>query len=309
MARYLLAASVAAIVVFASAETTSAQCPLPEPPGNIVLRMPEYMFPTPMPPSAAPCSGASIRRPYTGPRITTSSEGRTRSASFGQVIFAVPGYHYPYGYPYRTPYRLGYPYAHNYMPSIEDETEQSEKTWALQARSHKSSSQATKKCHDQIAAGNELFAEGQYGAAGRKYRAAARLSPELAEPQFLHALALLAQENNGGAVRAFRRGLQLRTPLSDLSFTLERLAGAEAASAISESIVARMEAKPQDAILMAARGMQLYFSGERARAGLYLTQAAQLGTLDEHLVRALLPFEEPVAAAAPRTGPLEKVGF
>ncbi|MEX2111692.1 MAG: tetratricopeptide repeat protein [Pirellulales bacterium] len=144
------------------------------------------------------------------------------------------------------------------------------------------------RCEKAIMQGDALFAQRKYLPAVERYRAASRVAPTLAKPHMRAGLALVAQGNFEGAVRAFRRGLELQGTAGDDRVALREICGAGPLAETDRTLANRLQATPLNGNLLASMGMQLYFSGQHDRAAPYLMQAAGLGVLDADQVEAFL---------------------
>ena len=91
---------------------------------------------------------------------------------------------------------------------------------------------------------------------------------------FAQGSALIAQGQYDGAVKAFRRGLRIRGDWSASPFRLDQLYGDDVIAKTShlENLAKAVEANPLDAELLTALGIQLYFDGQRERAGVFLAR-------------------------------------
>lgn len=144
----------------------------------------------------------------------------------------------------------------------------------------KLSPQAAEKIERLIAAGDEQFARQKYAAASQRYQSAAQISRTSAEAHFRHGFALIAQGSYRQASAAFRHGLVLQSDWSQSPFQLAQLYAPGALEKVNARLDSKLVDNPVDGPLLAAIGMQRYFSGNRERAAIYLAQAGQLGALD-----------------------------
>ncbi len=159
-----------------------------------------------------------------------------------------------------------------------------------------------------IAAGDADFTARKFPTAAERYRSATRVSPELAEPHFRQGFALVAQGSYAAAVRAFRRGLELRIHQTDGSFSLEDVCGAGLLAETNDRLEKAIARSPLDPDLLMCMGMQLLYDEQHDRAEVYLTQAAELGAMDGEDVAQLLP-QRPVAPQKAAGKLITKVGF
>lgn len=164
-----------------------------------------------------------------------------------------------------------------------------------------SSASARASAGKAIADGDASFARHKYAAAAARYRTAIKSAPDWAEPHFRHAFALVALGDDKHAVTAFRNGLKLRGDWSESPFRLASIDPNGALDKVKRRLTDRLAADPLDAYALLAIGMQTYFSGERERSAIYLSQAASLNVIEAPLLDAFLePLE---AAAGPETRP------
>jgi hypothetical protein len=155
-----------------------------------------------------------------------------------------------------------------------------------------------------IGFGDTNFGNQKYLTAVERYKTAARLAPDLADPYLRqgHALVALGQYEN--AVKAFRRGLRIQGDWADSPFRLDRLYAQEPLAKIShiERLAKAVEDNPLDSDLLIALGMQMYFDGQHERAGVFFARAAQLGGNDDRLLDGFLPKPAPAGAPQPAAG-------
>ena len=152
-----------------------------------------------------------------------------------------------------------------------------------------------------MAYGDTNFAKQNYLAAVERYKTAAQMAPDLAEPYFRQAFALIAQGQYESAAKAFRRGLKIRSDWSGSPLRLDQLYGADklAKNAHLENLAKAVEANPLDSELLIALGMQLFFNGEAQRSEVFFARAAQLGANDDRLLDRFLPQPGPAGAGKP----------
>jgi tetratricopeptide (TPR) repeat protein len=145
------------------------------------------------------------------------------------------------------------------------------------------------KAEKLIAAGDEAFGKQKYSSAVEQYKSAARLAPEAAEPCMREGFALVAAKRYVAAVKAFRRGLAIRPDWTDSPLRLDQLYAEDAMAKTNQALTKALELKPADADLLVAQGMQLYFDGQRDRAGTFFARAAGLGANRDRLLDDFLP--------------------
>ena len=92
--------------------------------------------------------------------------------------------------------------------------------------------------------------------------------------------------------RAFRRGLALRSDWIASPLRLEQLCADGAMDKVTKDLTKAAEARPSDPDVALALAMQLFFSSQRDRAGIYFNRVAMFGGNDEHLLDSFLPQPE-----------------
>lgn len=155
-----------------------------------------------------------------------------------------------------------------------------------------------------IGFGDANFAHQKYLAAIERYKIAMRLAPDLAESFLRQGHALVALGQYESAVRAFKRGLRIRSDWTGTPVRLDQLYGQDQLAKTShlENLAKAVEANPLDATLLWALGMQLFFNGEPERASVFFARVAQLGGNDEGLLNDFLPKPAPAGAPQPAGG-------
>jgi len=146
--------------------------------------------------------------------------------------------------------------------------------------------------------GDVYFGKQKYLSAVERYKTAAQQAPDLAEPYFRQACALVALGQYEGATKAFRRGLHVRSDWADAPFRLDQVYVADkiAKTTHQENLAKAVEANPLDANLLVALGMHLFLDGQRDRADVFFGRAAQLGGNEDKLLDAFLPKPAPAGA-------------
>jgi hypothetical protein len=154
-----------------------------------------------------------------------------------------------------------------------------------------------------ISYGDALFAKQNYLGASARYRTAAGVAADMAEPSMRQGFALVALGSYESAAKAFRRALAIRPDWSASPFRLQDLYGAGALSKTAhlEGLAAAVEANPFDSELITVLAIELYFDGQRERAELFFVRAAQLGANDDRLLAAFVP--RPAPPADPKQAP------
>ncbi|MGD9722429.1 MAG: hypothetical protein AB7O59_13070 [Pirellulales bacterium] len=148
--------------------------------------------------------------------------------------------------------------------------------------------------------GDTHFSKQSYLAAAERYKKAAQMAPDLAEPYLRQAFAFVAMGNYESAAKALRRALAVRSDWNDSPFRLEQLYGAQkiAKTAHLENLAKAVEDNPLDAQLLTLLGMQMFFDGQAQRSEVFFTRAAQLGGNSDKLLDHFLP--PPAPAGVPR---------
>lgn len=162
-----------------------------------------------------------------------------------------------------------------------------------------------------IALGDAYFGKQQYFAAVDRYRSAAQFAPDLAEPFFRQGYALVALGQYEKSVKAFRRGLKIRSDWNGSPFRLDQLYGDGQIAKTShlENLAKAIEANPLDSNLLLALGMQLFFDGQRDRAIVFLTRVAQLGGNKDQSLNDFLVKPGPADAHAAQPAGEAKIVF
>jgi hypothetical protein len=150
--------------------------------------------------------------------------------------------------------------------------------------------------------GDGNFGKQKYLPAVERYKTAAQMAPDLAEPYFRQGYALVALGQYENAAKAFRRGLKIRSDWTGSPFRLDQIYGDGrlAKTQHLENLAKAVEANPLDANLLLTLGIQLFFDGQRARASVFFARAAQLGGNEDRLLNDFLPKPAPTGAAEQR---------
>jgi tetratricopeptide (TPR) repeat protein len=238
------------------------------------------------------------------------SSARGMSPYSMNMPFYAPGYanYYPSYYPnnyypnyYPSPnYSLNsYSLSGDY-PSQRGQSEQLNPATSAKAESklRVSDPKSKAKAEKLLAAGDEAFGKQKYSSAVEQYQSAAKLAPDLAEPKLRQGLALVAQKRYPAAIKAFRRGLEIRRDWTDSPLRLDQLYAEGALAKVNQTLTKAVEAKPANSDLLVALGMQLFFDGQRDRAGTYFARAAGLGANRDRLFDDFMP--NPALAEASR---------
>jgi hypothetical protein len=144
--------------------------------------------------------------------------------------------------------------------------------------------------------GKEAFERGEYGRAAERFRQAADLAPNNAEPLLLLAQAHIALGNYRRAFDTIQTGLRLdpdwpKQPFKPIDLYGDNVADyAEHTQAIDDLLTAM----PNDPVMLFLAGYQLWFDGRRDEAKLLLQRAAPSlpdPTLVDQFLQALPPAE------------------
>jgi hypothetical protein len=146
--------------------------------------------------------------------------------------------------------------------------------------------------------GDMNFGKQKYLPAVERYKTAAQIAPDVAEVYFRQAYALVALGKYGEAVKAFRRGLGIRSQWHDSTFRLNQLYGDGQVAKIShlENLAKVVETNPLDADLLVVLGIELFFDGQHERSELFFARAAQLGANEDRLLDDFIPQPRPAGA-------------
>jgi hypothetical protein len=147
--------------------------------------------------------------------------------------------------------------------------------------------------------GDGNFGKQKYLPAVERYKTAAQMAPDLAEPYFRQGYALVALGQYENAAKTFRRGLKIRSDWTDSPFRLDQIYGGArlAKTQHLENLAKAVEANPLDVNLLLTLGMQLFFDGQRDRASVFFARAAQLGGNEDRLLNDFLPRPAPAGEA------------
>jgi tetratricopeptide (TPR) repeat protein len=162
-----------------------------------------------------------------------------------------------------------------------------------------------RKADQQIATGDMLFREQKFHAALQRYKEAARLAPDMAEPYWRQGHALIATANFELAGGAFKRALALDPATNRDGFTLDKLYGPAtiAKTGHFEDLAAWAldhAASSEPYFLM---GVTLHYDGQTDRASKFFARAAEMaGAAGSHLA-AFAP-----ATSAPERALVENAG-
>lgn len=156
-----------------------------------------------------------------------------------------------------------------------------------------------------IGYGDTNFANQKYHAASERYRTAAEIAPDLPESFLRQGFAAVAMGQYDTALKSFRRALKVRGDWTDSAFRLNQLYEDDQISKTAhlENLAKAVEANPLDAGLLTTLGIELYFDGQRDRAGVFFARAAQLGGNEDQLLNALLTQPGPKGAEAKPANP------
>jgi hypothetical protein len=151
-----------------------------------------------------------------------------------------------------------------------------------------------------IGYGDTNFGKQSYLAAVERYKTAAQMAPDVAEPYLRQGFAFVAMGNYPSAARAFRRGLAIRSDWTDTPFRLDEIYDDQIAkTAHLETLAKAVETNPLDADLLMLLGLQIFFDGQPQRAEVFFARAAQLGGNEDGLLDSFLPRPGPAGAPKP----------
>ncbi len=151
-----------------------------------------------------------------------------------------------------------------------------------------------------ISFGDGNFASQKYLAALGRYKTAAQIAPDLAEPQLRQGAAHVALGQYDAALKAFRRALRINPDAATSNFRLEVIYVGDplAKTTHLENLAKAVEANPFNSDLLALMGIELHFDGQPDRAALFFQRSAQLGGNDDHLLDGFLPKPAPAGVPA-----------
>ncbi len=142
-----------------------------------------------------------------------------------------------------------------------------------------------------IGVGDTNFSKQKYTSALDRYRSAGATAPDLPEAFMRQGFALVALGQYANATKAFRRALAIRGDWSGSPMRIDQLY--DEARLVKnghlENLAKAIEANPWDANLLVALGVELYFDGQKDRAGVFFARAAQLGGNTDHTLDGFLP--------------------
>ncbi|MCO6459578.1 MAG: hypothetical protein J5I93_30050, partial [Pirellulaceae bacterium] len=143
--------------------------------------------------------------------------------------------------------------------------------------------------------GDNRFSQQRYHESLQRYKSAAAAAPDLAEPHFRQAQALIATSRFDLAAAAFRRGLALDDDVRRGGFQLDHLYGDAqlAKHAHLEALAQAALNRPWESEPLFLLGVFLYYDGQAERSRVFFERAA--GLSGPHDVR-LAPFLEALAA-------------
>lgn len=144
--------------------------------------------------------------------------------------------------------------------------------------------------------GDNLFGQQRYHESLQRYKSAAGAAPDLAEPHFRQAQALIATSRFDLAAAAFRRGLALDDDVRRGGFQLDNLYGDAqlAKHAHLEALAQAALNRPLESDPLFLLGVFLFYDGQAERSRAFFARAAELSGPD---AAHLAPFLEAMAAA------------
>jgi tetratricopeptide (TPR) repeat protein len=126
--------------------------------------------------------------------------------------------------------------------------------------------------------GDALFAQQRYHEALQRYKSAAEAAPDLAEPYFRQAQALIATNRIDLAANAVKRALALDNDVTRNGFHLDDLYGDAqiAKTAHLDGLAQAALNRPGDPDPLLVLGLFLYYDGQQERSRQFFTRAAEL---------------------------------
>jgi tetratricopeptide (TPR) repeat protein len=149
-----------------------------------------------------------------------------------------------------------------------------------------------------VSYGDARFSAQQHHEAIQRYKTAAKLAPDSAEPWFKQALGYMANAKQEWAVNALKRGLALDDTWIDGDFRLDDLYEDTHAAKLShlESLSRAVLDDPRDSDALCLLGVFLWFDGQRERSQKFFRRAIELTPKAEFIRPFLL---KPDAERAP----------
>ena len=138
--------------------------------------------------------------------------------------------------------------------------------------------------------GDAHFANQNYAEANDRYRKAATAAPQMADPYFRQAYALMAMGRYEQSVQVIRRGMDLSADWPRSGFHNAELYGdiPQVKTAHFEALAAASEKEPHNADLLFLVGVVLHFDGRPERARPFFERASQLLAGNDAHVRPFL---------------------
>lgn len=151
-----------------------------------------------------------------------------------------------------------------------------------------------------IGHGDNQFEQGEYHQAAQRYRLAIKAAPDLAEPHFRHAQALMAQGRYADAAAEFRLGGQLQPGWEKSNFRFEQVYGPEQAVRMQhlKELGAMAIEHDHEPDLMYLMGLSYYFGGQPGQSRPYFQRAAELdGSVAAHVAPFITEMDRQAAQA------------
>jgi tetratricopeptide (TPR) repeat protein len=133
-----------------------------------------------------------------------------------------------------------------------------------------------------ISFGDAHFANQKYSEAYDRYKKAAQSGPQVADAWFRQGFALAALGRYEQAVKAIKRGLELRPDWAASDFTLDEIFGKDDVAKKSrlDAMTKAAEDDPNNGDLEYLLGLHLYFDGKPDKAAGFFHRSAELGGND-----------------------------
>jgi len=194
--------------------------------------------------------------------------------------------------------KLSRPASNTYVPRTGSTTPAVEKP-SKPASTRGTSAKSLASAQDYMRFGDTKFAGAKYAEASQRYRKAAQIAPQMADPWFRQGFAQAAMGDKDAkhyelAAVAIRRGLELKPEWPKSNFRISELYGGDdqAKTDHIEALAKAAEAQPSNGDLMFLVGVHLYFDGRPDRAAPFFKRAAELSGGDKSHLKPFLGNEE-----------------
>lgn len=247
--------------------------------------------PTPAPAPVAPSTGTSRCNSATLPRFRRAAP-QVRGAGESATSIRIPYILYPLAraprlYPYRPTY---YPrYQPSYLPLAEQEE-------AHRVTIRPSSYEDKQRSRKLVGEGDASFARRSYVSAAARYQEAIRVAPDAADAYPRAALALVARRKYPAAANSMLAAFDAQANWFDAPPLGSLYAPGELEKTTSR-LQRLVDSNPMNAQFALALGVQLFFTGDREQAQLYLNRAEQLGIDKQGRLAGFRPPDETEPAA------------